>query len=213
MTAATIEAAHGTHTLSDDRLMADLNAGEVEASLRALKERYEIRVHNLVHGIVRDSHLADDVTQEVFTKVFFKSHLYRPGSSFRAWLLEIARNQALSAIRARRRTPKPMGSLKIEDGCSSTSLLERLCGEYEDHSLQEREFMDLFSGAVDRLPERYRAVFQLCVREGRQYQEAARMLGISTGTVAVRIMRARKRLFDQLSHHMGRIRRPPACMQ
>ena len=111
MTTATIEAAHGTQTLSDDRLMADLNAGEVEASLRALKERYEVRVHNLVHGIVRDSHLADDVTQEVFTKVFFKSHLYRPGSSFRAWLLEIARNQALSAIRARRSTPKLFESI------------------------------------------------------------------------------------------------------
>ena len=71
----------------------------------------------------------------------------------------------------------------------------------------------MFSGAVDRLPEQYRAVFQLCGQEGRKHQDVAEMLGIPTGTVAVRLMRARKRLFDELSHHMGRIRRPPACIQ
>ena len=62
-------------------------------------------------------------------------------------------------------------------------------------------------------PSRYRTVFQLCVREGRPYQEAADQLGLPTGTVAIRIMRARKRLFRELSHHLGRLRRPPACFQ
>ena len=70
MTTTTCEAVHGTETLSDDRLMAALNAGEVEASLSALKERYEVRVHNLVHRIVRDSHLADDVTRALGDEVY-----------------------------------------------------------------------------------------------------------------------------------------------
>ena len=38
-------------------------------------------------------------------------------------------------------------------------------------------------------------------------------LGLPTGTVAIRIMRARKKLFTALQHHLGRLRRPPACFQ
>jgi len=199
--------------LSDDQLMLALNAGHVEAGLAALEGRYGVRVHNRIRSLVRDRHLAEDLTQEVFAKVFFKSHHYLPGSDFRAWLFRIARNQALSALRARRKAPQPLGNLNTGDEGSSSSALERLSGEYEDHSPQEREFMALFSCAVDQLPKAYRDVFRLCVQQGKQYQEAASQLGIPTGTVAIRIMRARKRLFDQLSHHMGRIRRPPACVQ
>jgi RNA polymerase sigma-70 factor (ECF subfamily) len=198
--------------VSDDQLMAELNAGEVESTLRTLKQRYSRWVSALVNGIVRDRHLAEDVTQEVFAKVFTKSHLYRPGSKFRAWLFEIARNHALSTLRKRRGTPQPMGNLERSGEPAGTSSLEGLCGGYEDQTLRERELMALFAAAVERLPERYRRVFQLCVQEGKQYQDAARLLGIPTGTVAIRIMRARKRLFEELSRHVGRIRRPPACM-
>ena len=60
---------------------------------------------------------------------------------------------------------------------------------------------------------RYLDTGELCVRRGVPYQEAAKKLGIPTGTVAIRIMRARKRLYAQLSHHMDRLRRPPACLQ
>jgi DNA-directed RNA polymerase specialized sigma24 family protein len=45
------------------------------------------------------------------------------------------------------------------------------------------------------------------------YQDAGKQLDLPTGTVAIRIMRARKRLFAALQQHLGRLRRPPACFQ
>jgi DNA-directed RNA polymerase specialized sigma24 family protein len=66
---------------------------------------------------------------------------------------------------------------------------------------------------VAELPEHYQTVFDLCVRQGRPYQEAGKVLGLPTGTVAIRIMRARKRLFGALGKHLDRLRRPPACFQ
>jgi DNA-directed RNA polymerase specialized sigma24 family protein len=51
----------------------------------------------------------------------------------------------------------------------------------------------------------------MCVRNGASYKEAGRRLSLPTGTVAIRIMRARKRLFTGLARHFDRIRRPPAC--
>jgi len=159
---------------------------------------------------VRDPHQAQDVTQEVFEKVLLKHELYRPGTNFRAWLFEVARNQALTALRSRQRLPRPISSLPPADG---PDLLEELPADPVPQELEEEEFMAAFQTAVAELPQHYRTVFELCVRQGKPYQEAGAELGLPTGTVAIRIMRARRRLFTALQHHLGRLRRPPACFQ
>ncbi|MBK8974462.1 MAG: sigma-70 family RNA polymerase sigma factor [Planctomycetes bacterium] len=197
----------------DDELMQLIEHGEADEGLRVLQERYGRRILHFVRGLLRDVHLAQDVTQEVFEKVFLKSHLYQPGTNFRAWLFEVARNQALSALRARRRNPRPVSSLGGPSDDDDQDFLESLPEHRDNRELEEQEFMDAFGRAVGDLPERYRTVFTLCVREGRPYQEAAERLQLPTGTVAIRIMRARKRLFQELSRHLGRLRRPPACFQ
>lgn len=195
---------------TDERIIQLLQAGQTEAGLTELEQRHGRRIYLFVNGMVRDPHLAQDVTQEVFEKVLLKHDLYRPGTNFRAWLFEVARNQALTALRNRQRLPRPVSSVQTEDG---RDLLEALPARPASHDLEEEEFMAAFQTAVDDLPEHYRTVFELCVRQGKPYQEAGRELGLPTGTVAIRIMRARKRLFTALQHHLGRLRRPPACFQ
>jgi RNA polymerase sigma-70 factor (ECF subfamily) len=195
----------------DEELVEMLRRGDVETGLSGLQQRYGRRIFHFVYGMLGDLHLAQDVTQEVFERVFFKHTLYRPGSNFRAWLFEVARNQALSALRARRRTPRPVTTLG--DGTTETDILELLPDHRQDRSLEEKEFMEALNVAIEDLPEHYQSVFELCVRQGRPYQDAARILDLPTGTVAIRIMRARKRLFRALSHHLDRLRRPPACFQ
>ena len=110
-------------------------------------------------------------------------------------------------------SPRPISSLTAFAEDDDQDLLESIPELRENRDLEEREFMQAFADAVNELPERYRTVFNLCVREGRPYQEAAEALDLPTGTVAIRIMRARKRLFQALSRHLGRLRRPPACFQ
>ncbi len=198
---------------SDDHLMAQLDRGDPEAALQTIQTRYETRIMNFVRGLLRDQHLAQDVTQEVFEKVYFKSHLYRQGTNFPAWLFEVARNQALSALRARRRSPIPVSNLAGNDESNPQDVLVAIPEDRLHRELEEAEFMAAFTAAVAKLPEHYRLVFDLCVREGKSYQEAAEILNLPTGTVAIRIMRARKRLFRALSGHLGRLRRPPACFQ
>lgn len=197
-------------TVSDEDLVAELQAGHIEAALTELEARYGRRILHFVQGMVRDSHLAQDVTQEVFEKVLCKHDLYRPGTNFRAWLFEVARNQALTALRSRQRLPRPISSVQPVDG---PDLLEALVAPADGKEIEEAEFMAAFQAAVDELPEHYRSVFDACVRQGKAYQDAGQELGLPTGTVAIRIMRARKRLFTTLQHHLGRLRRPPACFQ
>ena len=195
---------------TDEELVAMLQAGTVDEPLTELEHRYGKRIYHFVLGMVRDPHLAQDVTQEVLEKVLLKHELYRPGTNFRAWLFEVARNQALTALRSRQRLPRPISSLQPAEG---VDLLDELPAEPASQDLEEEEFMAAFQTAVSELPEHYRTVFDLCVRQGKPYQEAGLELGLPTGTVAIRIMRARKRLFTALQHHLGRLRRPPACFQ
>jgi len=145
--------------------------------------------------------------------VLQKHSLYRPGTNFRAWLFEVARNQALSAVRSRQRVPRPISSLQPSETGEVADLLANLPAPTDSRQLEEGEFMAAFQAAVADLPAHYRTVFDLCVRQGVPYQEAGKELGLPTGTVAIRIMRARKRLFGALQHHLGRLRRPPACFQ
>lgn len=199
--------------LSDDQLIEAINAGQVEDGLAAIQERYGRKVVQFINGIVKDIWLAQDVAQETFVKVFFKSHLYQIGTSFKAWVFEIARNQALSALRSRRRNPRPVTSLNLAEPDAEIDLLDQVFCDGEHRDLEEEEFMAAFATAVDELPERYQTVFRKCVVEGHSYQQVADELAIPTGTVAIRIMRARKRLYQTLCPHLDRLRRPPACVQ
>ena len=202
----------GIDGVPDEELVVMLQRGLAEQAMRGIQNRYGRRLFHFVQGMVREPHLAQDVVQEVLEKVLLKHSLYQPGTNFRAWLFEVARNQALSALRAQRRLPRPVSNLGPDED-SDGNLLDLVPSGPEDRSLEESEFMGAFSQAVDELPEHYRAVFDLCVRQGRPYQEAATRLGLPTGTVAIRIMRARKRLFGSLERHLDRLRRPPACFQ
>jgi len=197
---------------TDDQLVEWINRGDVEAGLGALQARYQVKIYRFVLGLVQDTHLAQDVAQETFIKVFLKSHLYRVGTNFRAWLFEIARNQALSALRSRRRSPRPVTSVTQPDD-GDGDLLDQLIGQSMSRKVEEQEFMALFSKAVQELPDKYMEIFTRCVIQGRSYQDVAEELDLPTGTVAIRIMRARKRLFQALSPHLDRLRRPPACVQ
>ncbi len=197
--------------LSDEDLVQMLQVGETEIAITHLERRYGKRIYRFVHGMVRDPHLAHDVTQEVFEKILLKHSLYRPGSNFRAWLFEVARNQALTMLRTRSRLPRAISALPTQS--DEGDFLDSVAAEADNEPMIEQEFMTAFQNAVDDLPAHYGVVFDLCVRKGRPYREAGEELGLPTGTVAIRIMRARKKLFTALQHHLGRLRRPPACFQ
>ena len=202
-----------TALASDEELVAMLRNGAQESAMTGIQNRYAHRLFHFARRMVRDTHLAQDVVQEVLQKVLMKNDLYELGTNFRAWIFEITRNQALSALRKSKRAPRPISSLPALTDNSEQNLLESLEAADPDRSLEEQEFMAAFEAAVADLPEHYRSVFDVCVRQGKPYRQAATQLGVPTGTVAIRIMRARKRLFGGLEHHLDRLRRPPACIQ
>ena len=79
-------------TATDEDLVALLRAGQTEPAMAGIQARYARRLFHFVRGMCRDSHMAQDVVQEVLEKVLLKNSLYQPGTNFRAWIFEIARS-------------------------------------------------------------------------------------------------------------------------
>ena len=159
------------------------------------------RVYRLAYRLTGNRHDAEDLTQEVFVRVFRSLHTYRPGN-FEGWLHRITTNLFLD--QARRRSRIRFDGLP-ED---ADNRLPGAGAGPEDRSL-ERTFDADVEQALQALPADFRAAVVLCDVEGLSYEEIAQALGVKMGTVRSRIHRGRAMLREALAHRApseGRVR-------
>jgi RNA polymerase sigma factor (sigma-70 family) len=154
---------------------------------------HSTRVYRLAYRLTGNKHDAEDLTQEVFIRVFRSLSSYAPGT-FEGWLHRITTNLFLDGVRRKQR-------IRI-DAIGDDSERHPATGEL--HS-PERRFehanldLDVQRALGDLSPE-YRAAVVLCDIEGLSYEEIAVTLGIKLGTVRSRIHRARAQLRRSLAH-------------
>src|SRR5919106_1103318 len=92
-------------SLSDETLLAGLAAGQADAAAAFIR-RFQARVYGVVITVVRDPGIAEDVAQETFMRAWRNAGTYDPRRGRVAtWLLTIARNAAIDAVRVRRVEP------------------------------------------------------------------------------------------------------------
>jgi RNA polymerase sigma factor (sigma-70 family) len=168
-------------------------AGWVPPSWEDIVRDHSARVYRLAYRLTGDKHDAEDLTQEVFIRVFRSLSTYAPGT-FEGWLHRITTNLFLDGVRRKQR-------IRI-DAIGDDSERHPATGEL--HS-PERRFehanldLDVQRALGDLSPE-YRAAVVLCDIEGLSYEEIAVTLGIKLGTVRSRIHRARAQLRRSLAH-------------
>ena len=163
---------------------------------------HSARVYRLAYRLTGDPHEAEDLTQDVFLRVFRSLSTYSPGT-FEGWLHRITVNLFLDGARRR---------AKIRfDGLPEESI-ERLPGREPaaDRVVADRLLDADVETALAALPPDFRAAVVLCDIEGLTYDEVAAILGIKLGTVRSRIHRGRALLRRALAHRApapGRMRR------
>lgn len=161
----------------------------------AIVREHSARVYRLAYRLTGNRHDAEDLTQEVFVRVFRSLSTYTPGT-FEGWLHRITTNLFLDQARRRQRIRMDaMG----EDGdrYPATDAGPERAFEHENLDVDVQK-------ALDELPPEYRAAVVLCDIEGLSYEEIAVTLGIKLGTVRSRIHRARARLRVSLEHRAPR---------
>ena len=159
-------------------------------------EQHSARVYRLAYRLTGNVHDAEDLTQEVFVRVFRSLSTYTPGT-FEGWLHRITTNLFLDMVRRKQR---------IRFDALAEDADARLPGREPDPSraYDDTHLDDDVQAALDALPPDFRAAVVLCDIEGLTYEEIAATLGIKLGTVRSRIHRGRAQLREALAHRAPR---------
>ncbi len=194
-------AAHGDQLLgevvsSPDSPLAAAPTDWVPPSWEEIVRTHSARVYRLAYRLAGNQHDAEDLTQEVFVRVFRSLSTYQPGT-FEGWLHRITTNLFLDMVRRRQR-------IRFEGLADDAH--ERLPGREPSPQqlLDDRGFDSDVQYALDQLPPEFRAAVVLCDIEGLSYEEIAATLGIKLGTVRSRIHRGRAQLRAALEHRSAR---------
>lgn len=170
--------------LVDRALAGDLGAFE------DLVERHRAVVYRVAARVVGREE-ADDVAQESFLRAYHRLDRFRGDSPFRSWLLQIAHNSALNALRTRR--PDPIASVpEVQDGMPGQHTGSRS----PVMQLEDRERRERLEIKLGELRDEHRVVLVLRDLEGLAYEEIAAVTDTPVGSVKGRLHRARRELIE-----------------
>jgi RNA polymerase sigma factor (sigma-70 family) len=155
-------------------------------------EQHSARVYRLAYRLTGNVHDAEDLTHDVFIRVFRSLHSYRPGT-FEGWLHRITTNVFLDKMRRKQRI---RFDALADDAAARLPSAE--AGPEQHYA--DTHFDDDVQRALDALAPDFRAAVVLCDIEGLSYEEIAATLDIKLGTVRSRIHRGRAQLRDALAH-------------
>src|SRR5438270_8091072 len=153
--------------------------------MRALVDRFQPDVYGLCARLLNHTHDAEDVSQEVFLRVFRSLRKWDADRPLRPWVIGIAVNRCRTWISRRPRRPEPV------DFLAETAAAGPAPDEGTELSAEIRS-------AVDDLRADYREVFVLFHEHGRGYEEIAEAVGRPVGTVKTWLHRARAVILDRL---------------
>jgi RNA polymerase sigma-70 factor (ECF subfamily) len=148
--------------------------------LGVLFDRYQAPLFNFYSKMTQDRTVSEDLVQEVFLRILRYRQTYRPGTTFRTWMYQIARNTRIDQVR------------KVRPESPLTS--EPLAPTRASDDAERQQEAQLLQRALMHLPEDKREILVLSRFQELKYDEIGRLLGCETGAVKVRVHRALQQL-------------------
>ncbi|MFH2000993.1 MAG: sigma-70 family RNA polymerase sigma factor [Planctomycetota bacterium] len=168
-----------------------------DSAFELLVERHEKEMMNFFYRLTGEPYLAEDLTQDLFLKVFRYRKSYRPQSTFRYFLFQIARNMWIDLYRKRKVRPR---ELSLEAPTQRNGSSVDFDAAHPDCKPQDglirNEQIEALNRAVAQLPEKQREVVALSFEGKLKYAEIAEILGVPEGTIKSRMHAAVKNLRD-----------------
>jgi RNA polymerase sigma-70 factor (ECF subfamily) len=180
---------------SDDELIKKAQEGDTQA-YDVLVRRYQRKIYFLAYRMVKGHDAADDIAQETFINAYFAIKSFKVGYSFFTWLYRICMNLSINYLK-RQKFVIPESQFEEE-----ASPLEREAAKTDpSEDYASKEIQAKIEKALDSLPPKFKAVLVLRLYEDLSYEEIAKALKISVGTVMSRIFRARERMQEMLKEY------------
>jgi RNA polymerase sigma-70 factor, ECF subfamily len=169
---------------ASDRACLDAIARGDRRAMHQLYTRHGVRVYRFVLRLTRNETVAEDLVNEVFLDVWRQADRFEARSQVSTWILAIARNKAMSAMR--RRPDEELNEDALSLVADPSDDPEELLGKVERSDLLRR--------CLDQLSPAHREIIDLVYYHERSVEEAATITGIPAATVKTRMFYARKQL-------------------
>lgn len=166
-------------------------------AFQELVKRFQKNVFALLYQLAPEWRDLNDLSQEVFIRVYRGIHNLRNPKIFRSWLNQIVLNLFYDELRKR---PRRIKTVSMDQSYEDDSGESEFYKEIKDSKLKPDEIIsnletkEAIKTAMAQLPEQFRTAIVLRELQGLQYEEIAELLGCALGTVKSRIWRARERL-------------------
>lgn len=161
-------------TYTDEQLLTALRNDNSQA-LGIIYERYYQHIYHFLLTVIKDPHAAEDLTHEVFIKIWDIRHQLKIEKSFKSYLLKIGHNKAIDLLR----------KISSEEGVKMQLPYYYQAAQAGESFSQEEldRFQSLMDQALDSLTPHRRKLYELCKTQKKSYAEVAKELNISLNTV------------------------------
>jgi RNA polymerase sigma factor (sigma-70 family) len=169
--------------VSESELISSYIRGN-ENAFATLVHRYKSKVYTTIYLVVKDTYIAEDLTQDTFIKAIktLKEGRYNEEGKFLPWILRIAHNLAIDYFRRAKRYP----NVVFEDGSSVFNSLNFAEDSVESAQIKKESYEQLRS-LIKMLPQQQREVLVMRHYEDLSFQEIAEATGVSINTALGRM--------------------------
>jgi RNA polymerase sigma-70 factor (ECF subfamily) len=178
---------------------------DVSGAFESLVERYQDRLVGILYHLVGNLEEAEDLSQDVFLRIYKARKGYRPRAKFSTWLFTIANNLALNHVRGKGRKPSIPMSGAANDSEAIGSLGQQLTSREQTASSQMRkiELAEVVSAALTGLGDDQRIAVLLNKFEDLSYAEIGEVMNRSPAAIKSLLARARNELRERLEPYLA----------
>ena len=180
----------------DHELMQEYADGNQQA-IEMIFERYKSKILNFCVRILGNRADAEDVTGDVFLKLFANKYTYDPRAKFSTWLFTIARNDCISRIRKRKNLVSIWFGNKNSEQADQWDIPDE--SHMPDHTAKQKETQTFVRRAIQQLPLEQREAIVLREYHKMNYEDISKVLNCSLEKVKVLIFRGREKLRVELA--------------
>jgi RNA polymerase sigma-70 factor (ECF subfamily) len=181
------------HRNSEEAALVRRVQAKDEMAFREIVERYQSKVFSIIYGILRNHNDAEDISQQVFAKIYFSIQSFDFRSSLLTWIYKITVNECYDYLRKKR-----VRKLVYESDFSEEDALHmENTGSAADAAPgvdQRLASRDLAMKLLAKISEEDRNLILLKEVEGHSVEELSQMTGMNENTIKVKLFRARQKL-------------------
>jgi RNA polymerase sigma-70 factor (ECF subfamily) len=190
-------------TSQEAQLIRRVQAGD-EMAFREIVERYQSKIFSIIYGILRNHNDAEDIAQQVFTKVYFSVGNFDFRSSLLTWVYKITVNECYDYLRKKRVRKLVYESDFSQEDTQRMEASEPAVDQAPavDERLANRE---LALKLLSKVSAEDRSLILLKEVEGHSVEELAGMTGLNENTIKVKLFRTRQKLL-KAAQRLGKVR-------